>query len=157
MSPLAETMTVLQARAWLRDRLVEGAPCPVCSQRAQVYLRRIYSSTARVLIRMHREAGQDYVFVPGFNLPGGDYGKAKFWGLIERRNHERADGSKRNGWWRLTPRGTAFVRDQLRVPRTALIYDDRILRFEDPADTVSIQDCLGVEFNYRELMGHSAP
>lgn len=133
---------------WLSDHITEGAECPACGQRVQRYRRSITSGMAWVLCQMYRQGG--WVHVPSLGTRGGDPIKTRHWGLIERREGQRDDGSQRNGWWRLTPRGERFVEGQERVPRYAYFYNGECVGFEE--DTVSIIDALGTVFNYDELM-----
>lgn len=149
MSP--ET-TIAQAKAWLRARLDDGEECPVCTQFAKVYQRRIHRTMARYLIAMYREApGGSYVDVmrlAGKDSP--DLVKTRYWGLLEAMPGEREDGSNRLGWWRLTDAGRAFVEGAITVPKYARLYDGRCLGFD--GEGVTIRDALGARFNYDDLM-----
>jgi hypothetical protein len=144
------------AQDWLRERLDEGEHCPCCTQFAKVYRRRLTSSSARALIGMYNKARLDWVDVPrlGVLTSGrGDECKARYWGLIEPYpDAVREDGSSRVGLWRLTPAGEQFVLNKSLIPKHALVYDTRLLSLDDRDGQVSIVDCLGKKFNYRELM-----
>lgn len=148
--------TLTEVVEWLRDRVDDGAHCPACTQMAKVYRRKISSSTARVLIAMHRDRTDPdgWVQVPRLREveKGGDSTKARYWGLIEPMpNVVRDDGSSRVGWWRLTPAGRAFVRNQISVATYARIYDGRLVGF-DATTTTTIHDALGTRFHYDDLM-----
>lgn len=156
----SDAMTLGEARDLLRELVEDGARCPLCTQFAKVYKRRLPSSTARVMIAIHREhAGRDYVFLPdvlsrrrltGLALAGGYGTLAHHWGLIEQAPGERDDGSDHVGYWRLTELGERFVLCLARVPMYARIYDGRRLGLR--GDPISIVDALGHRFDYRELM-----
>lgn len=105
---------------------------------------------ARALIEMRNRAGLDFIHVPTFYALGGDFAKLAYWGLVEEADEQREDGG-RAGWWRLTTKGEAFLRRQLKVPKYALVYDAKHLGFDDE-EMVDIQDCLGNRFNLAELM-----
>lgn len=151
MSDPAADWTLEEVREWLRDRVDDGAKCPCCTQFAKVYRRKITVQAARVLIRMYHAAGTDWVNLPDLiERKGADEAKPRYWGLLEAMEGTRPDGSSRVGWWRLTPEGVAFVRDELRVPKYARIYDGRCLSLE--GDPVGIRDALGTKFRYDELM-----
>jgi hypothetical protein len=143
--------TLAEAREWLRVRVDDGETCPCCEQFAKVYRRKLTAPVARVLIAMYRHNRDGWVYLPALGLSRGDEAKARYWDLIEGLDGERDDGSKRVGTWRLTGKGIAFVRNQIRVPKYARIYDGRCLNM-DPAETVCITDVLGTRFNYADLM-----
>jgi hypothetical protein len=137
---------------WLRGQVHKGgARCPCCTQFAKVYKRQINSGMARSLIRMYRVAGLDWVHIPtALPARSREEGKLAYWGLVEEASEPREDGG-RAGWWRITSKGEAFLRRQLKVPKYALVYDARRLGF-DETEMVDIQDCLGARFNLTELM-----
>lgn len=141
-----------EARAWLRERAIDGGEhCPVCAQFAKVYRRKLTASTGLALVTMYREARQRFVHVPTLlRNKAADEAKARYWGLIEARGDYRDDGSARSGFWRLTDHGAGFVLRRYRVPTYALIYDGRCLGLEGAP--VGIDEVLGKRFSYRDLM-----
>ena len=160
-TPLADAQT------WLNQHIAKpGAICPCCGRFAMVYHRTIHRTMAVVLILMARRQPRGEFFhvsrylagldlAPSFQAVathGGDYAKLRNWGLIESQPGERADGSTRTGFWRVTDQGFAFVHDQLRVPKHAIEFDNRLIGLDDAAGLVGIRDCLGDRFNYAELM-----
>lgn len=143
--------TIAQAKAWLRTKLADGAECPVCTQRAQLYRRKVTSTMARSLIEMYRAAGLDYAHLPTvISSQRADEGKLAYWGLMEEEKVRRPDGG-RAGYWRVTPRGEMFLKLQLNIPKYAEVYDGRVLGF-DTTELVSIKDALGTRFDYSDLM-----
>lgn len=149
---LSPSTSIAQAKAWLRTQLDKGAECPVCTQHAKVYRRKINSGMARGLITMYRTYGAEWGHVPsteGLSRLGGELARLRMWGLVEEATEKREDGG-RAGWWRVTSLGVAFLRKGAVVPQYALIYDGRCLRLEGAS--VSIKDALGTKFSYEELM-----
>lgn len=73
----------------------------------------------------------------------------RFYGLIEESPHERPDGG-RAGIWRLTDLGVAFVEGRATVPTYSILYNQELLRLEEPK--ISISQALGKRFRYDELM-----
>lgn len=147
---LHETSTLAEAKAWLRARVRTGAKCPVCNQKAKVYLRRLHSTLARALITLWQHGGaMDYQHAP--SLPGDTHeiSQLKWWGLIEEKPKRRDDGGHA-GWYRLTAKGLAFLNDRVQVTSHAVIYDGECMGFK--GDRVDLQDCLGTNFDLRELM-----
>ena len=138
----------------VRDR----SDCHACGQYCQIYRRALANVTAMVMIVMYRHnEGRDYINIPELFNTGslrggtGDASKGKYWGLTEPMPGERADGSNRVGWWRLTNLGRRFVLGEVTVAKYAHIYDDRRLWFSGTL-LWSIHDALGERFNYNELM-----
>lgn len=154
------TDTLAEAQADLRKRLLAGeaVPCPCCTQLCKVYKRSIHAAMARSLILMHRHTAtrdaDGYVYLPevlrGVRARGGDEAKLTYWGLIEQAPGQRPDGSKRNGWWRLTNLGRSYVHGHMSLPKYAHVYDGRVLQFS--GRPVTIRECLGDKFDYSELM-----
>jgi hypothetical protein len=143
--------TLREAKVWLGQHLAEGAICPACTQHAKVYRRKINSTMARALIQMYLHgAAERFVHVP--SLPGDTHeiSQASWWDLVEEERIRRPDGG-RAGFWSLTVFGRMFVLGEVSVPEYALIYDGSLVRTEGDPRTIS--DCLGVRFNYDELMG----
>ena len=143
-------MDLVEARAWLRERIEEGARCPCCTQFAKVYKRRITASSAAALIRLYRAAGTEFAHWPTVNRGfRADECKMEYWGLVEEASIPREDGG-RAGWWRVTDAGADWVTGRSSVPKYARIFDSKCLGLVG-AD-VTIRDALGVKFNYNELM-----
>ena len=144
-------MTIAQAKHWLRQRLDEGADCPVCTQRVQVYRRKVNSGMARSLIEMYRVGGLDWVHVPTqIGARSREEGKLAYWGLVEEERERRPDGG-RAGYWRVTPYGELFIRRGVTIPKYARIFNGKVLGL-DTTEQVSIKDALGTKFDYNELM-----
>lgn len=142
--------TVGEAKAWLRTKIEEGHRCPVCTQMAKVYKRKINSRMAKTLITMYKHSDPgEFVHAP--SLPGDTHecSQLVWWGLIEEERILRPDGG-RAGWWRLTDAGRAFAEGRATVYKYARIYDSKCLGLV--GDQVSIKDALGEKFDYAELM-----
>lgn len=151
-------ITLEQARRWLRQHVDAGAECPACTQRAQVYRRKLHAAMARDLIRFYLRFGRDWGYLPELGGHPGDFAKLAHWGLIEESDDSRPDGG-RAGWWRVTAAGVLFVAGERVVHQYVHLYDGRRVRPDEGRGTVfsgpyvSIQTCLGKRFSYAELMG----
>lgn len=152
-----DTATVREARQMLAKILKDGDHCPCCGRFAKIYRRKLNERIARVLIAMsHKhEAGIKWVYLPSIggrdstDVPAarsGEHAFAKHWGLIERNIEEGG-----RGHWRLTEKGWKFIREEIRVPKYANLYNNRLLWF-DSKQTVSVIDVLKTRFIYEELM-----
>jgi hypothetical protein len=151
--------SLTEAKAWLRDRLDDGAECPCCTQYAKVYRRHLNSAMAYalLLISKHFRKNEAWLHVPtflngqGVVARGGDFAKLVHWGLLEAQQGERDDGSSRVGYYVITPKGIAFVENRVRVPKFIRIYDGKPMKPSE--ERVNIIECLGKHFDYEELMG----
>lgn len=156
------------AKTWLRARFGKGATCPCCNQFVKLYKRPFNKSMAYVLLLMEcyfrSDPAEEWLHVPSYIAEmvsdhprraaavRGDWAKAKYWGLIEEKPDVRDDGSPRVGYWKLTPLGRQFVRRQVKVPSHVYIYNGEALQ-RAVEDQITIDDALGTEFNYDEIMG----
>lgn len=153
MTDFPENTPLNEVIAWLEERLDQGTECPACGQHVQRYRRKLDSGMARVLIQMYQrqKAPDRWVHIPSLGTPGGDPIKNRHWGLIEKRDEVRDDGSPRAGWWRLTDLGIRFVEGQVRIAKYAYLYSGICTGLDD-SEMISITDALGTRFNYDELM-----
>lgn len=160
-----KTTTVAQVKEWLLENARAGAQCPCCHQRVQFYKRTLTSTMcyALILIEQHFRTSTDWLHVPQYLTAagadeaarGGDYAKLKDWGFIESKPSIRDDSSTRTGYWRITERGKAFVRGEIRVHKTVELYNQRRTKKDADPTTVSIQEALGTRFDYAALMAGS--
>ena len=156
---------LIDARAELLEGLDAGIHCPCCGQWAKRYRRKLNQLQARWLMWLVGIAGEedrrwveihDAAMVASrraFGLAdgptGGEYAKLAYWQLIEQASND--DDSKRtSATWRPTILGRDFARRRLSVPSHGYIFDGRIEGWAD--DLISIDDALGVEFDYAEIM-----
>lgn len=137
--------------------------CPCCGRYAQIYKRQINSSMALQGIAVLRLGGAtDYVHMSevllkvseilgGGVLGGFEFTKLSYWGLAISKSPAVDEVKKKtSGMWKLTPDGVLFLKNQLKVKKYALIYDDTVLRFE--GKEVGITEAFKTHFNYQELM-----
>jgi hypothetical protein len=164
----ARGKTLEDAKRWLRARFSKGATCPCCHQFTKLYKRNFNKSMAYVLLLIscyfRGDPVEEWLHVPSYIAEmvsdhprraaavRGDWAKLKLWGLIEEKPGEREDGSPRVGYWKLTPLGKQFVNRQVKVPSHVYIYNGAPL--PKVVDTlITIDDALGTEFSYEEIMG----
>lgn len=158
--PAAWGVTLIEAQNALRDELEPGSRCPCCGQYVKAYARAMTAFTGKSMIMMYRHHRNEYVQIPTLirrYLPdmtqGGYATLGSYWGLIEEEKERREDGG-RAGWWRLTDSGIQFVLGWLSVPRQAVIYDTKLLRYQ--GETVTIRDVVKKQFDYDALMHGNA-
>jgi hypothetical protein len=153
MNAFPDTMPLGEARILLRLLVEDGYACPLCTQFAKVYRRKIHSAMAVDAIRCWR-AVEGLEWFDLTRIVGkrgtGDVTKLRYWGLMVQQEGERDDGSNRVGIWRFTPLGAEWVLARRALPKYARIYDSRCLGLD--GDQVTILDALGDGFDYGELM-----
>lgn len=154
------TVTLQQAKDWLKAHVRDGAECPCCRQFAKVYRRKLNSLMVRSLIWLVRASGPQLRWVEVQRLAprwlvgsGGTLPKTAYWDLAETRLKDPTDPGKGkdSGIWRPTPTGVAFVNGAIRMPSHVLLYDGRVLSLDNSAD-VDVHEALGNRFDYNELM-----
>lgn len=163
--PLRE-ITLRQAQENVRLAMVQKGKipiCPCCGQPAKRYRRLLNSNMAEALVRIVQYADQhpeeEWIDIPNLlkHTPrrwsngewGGDYAKLRYWGLLEQATGLRADGSSRNGQWKVTPLGRQFARGEIRLPSHALDFNGECLGLDNTME-INIR---GVHnFNYEELI-----
>lgn len=151
--------TLQKAKDDLRENFDVGSECQCCGQFVKRYKRALNSSMSGMLIAVYINSGREYVHVnkllsknPRFRsvAGGGDFTKLAHWGLVEQQLGKRADGSKRNGWWRVTQRGEDFINQKILVASHVYLYNGNFIGYEEKS--ISILKSLGKKFNYDELM-----
>lgn len=152
-------LTIREGREYLNSQMARGkaAKCPCCTQTAKVYARKIYSTMARELIELYKmdKIKHDYYHISYVESQrksgGGDFAKLVYWGLVKEKPKDLAEDNKRtSGYWMITNEGIEFVMDRLRVPEFVDVFNGNPLRMR--GKNIGIQDALGKDFNYSELM-----
>jgi len=164
-----QSTTLEDAKKWLRVRFGKGATCPCCNQFVKLYPRKFTKSMAYVLLLMARYYRRvdvkpdEWLHVPSHIAEvavsnprraaavRGDWAKMKDWGLIEKKPAVRKDGSSRVGCWRLTPLGRQFVAREVKVPSHVYQYNRGLLQ-RTVDKQITIDDALGTEFSYADIM-----
>ena len=131
---------------------IEAQTCPCCDQMVKIYRRKVSGVAARDLIKFSRtSADGEYRHISKIQLAsgGGDFAKLQLWGLVEEELNFDT-GKRTSGMWCITKKGRDFVAGNVHVPKYILIYNGKFLGFD--GDQVTIEECLGNNFNYSELM-----
>lgn len=133
----------------------KGFVCPHCGSFCKRYYRKLNSNMCVVMIALFRKKKFGFVKIEEFMRVGGykrsgDFPYLVHWGLLEKMQGRREDGSASNGFYKLTDKGRQFVLCQITVPQTLIIYNAKCEGFE--GRDVNIKDALGKHFRYDELM-----
>jgi hypothetical protein len=149
--------SVSKSRQSLLTELFDGdlATCPTCRGRAKVYRRPMTGAMAVALAKLVKATNErEFVHIPTVlhdsALLLADVQKLVHWGMLEPMPGERDDGSNRNGFYCVSPRGRAFVYGRLTVPERVILYNAQCLGLDGPP--VDIRDVLPKGFDYEELM-----
>lgn len=121
----------------------------------KVYTRHLNSNMALCLLALYRHGINEFVKVEDFLLQNGyprcgDFSYLTHYGFLEKLIANREDGSKRNGYYKITGRGLLFAENKTYVPEKFIICNGKLLGFE--GKNISIRQALGKKFNYNELM-----
>jgi hypothetical protein len=158
------TVTLEDAKVWLRKVVKKGAECPCCTRHAQVYERKFNAGMACVLIYIFNTANE-------LQPPGGwfhinnelakrqvsamalEYSKLRHWGMIEKypKGEKGPGGQPSSGLWRITPLGRGFVAGMEKVERVQRVYDNQVLK-SAAKEQITIKQALADGFDYDELM-----
>lgn len=153
------TMTVRQAQDRL-FQIVKTDPvfCPCCKQ--VVALQRVVitpeMAKATILLHRHFSTVPDWAHVPtllseanriGADVRGKDWEKLCYWGFLEERPHQ--PGLKK-GFYRMLPKGHAFVKEEVKVPKVALVYNGKHVGFGE--GVAGVRDCFGDSSEYDKIM-----
>jgi hypothetical protein len=156
--------TIETAREFVRIRLDEGVQCPCCGQHAQRYYRTLNSGMARWLIVLGKltalkdewaSTAQVIQHAARLQSFGSSLGSGESpsllpcWGLIESQPNDDPK-KKASGLWRPTERGRAFAAGMITVPKTAVVYNNKLERLEGVM--ITIKEALGSKFSYEDLM-----
>jgi len=148
--------TLDQAKEYIEEHWHEGVICPCCEGYVRLYRRKLNSNMARSLIKLYlatETTGSEWIHSSAFGVEaigGGDYGKLKFWGLIQLQANKDNPKKHTSGMWRITNSGINFVTRRTAEKKYCLIYNDTCYGFEGPV--INIDEALGEHFNYSELM-----
>lgn len=152
------------AREWLRERASKGARCPCCQQRVKIYPRRLGEEHCVFLKNLLRHKNDpemsDWVHHSVANTyknkNSRGYHSLQWFGLAETGAcGDLKPKKKMSGYWRITPKGEAFLRDRLRVPKYIYTYNAEVVDVSE--ETVNVIEALPVNFNYYEMISETVP
>jgi len=147
------------AREWLIEQVEERdhEECPCCGQHVECYHRLLYKKPVEGMLIAYRTAEQEWFhWWRTTNVNGGDHAKLSHWGLMETASRDRNPNEPGVGYWRLTDKGVAFVRNTITVPKCARVtIKNRFVRWCDDKHTgeINIRGALGEEYDYDKMMG----
>lgn len=78
-----------------------------------------------------------------------DYSVMKHWGIIEPRGAAPGEQQK-TGYWRITEKGKQFLRQEITIPRSVNLFNNKRYGFSEEHTT--IKKALGDKFDLDELL-----
>lgn len=154
-----EKGSLAEAKQFLRDNWEEGCECPACHQNVKQYKHKINGLTAKSLIDLYvltlQNPNKPYFHVQDdIDVPlkvGGSFAKMRWWKLIEEMPKDDDSKGRTSGYWRITMRGIAFVKNELTIPEYVKLFNAKHFGFT--GKNINIHSSLDSKFNYDELMG----
>jgi hypothetical protein len=151
--------TIAEARIAMNEGLDKGTTCPCCERYIKRYRRKLNAGMAIFLVQLYRLSGDQSPWVHALDVYRlnnrrlqGDYGKLRFWQLIEL--HPNNDPNKTSsGMYRLTAKGRDFVEKRCEVPAHAFVLNNECEKFSD--QMISIEGALGTKFDLLDLLSET--
>lgn len=135
----------------------KGYTCEHCGSFVKLYKRSFNANMAVALLTLYRYAPNMFVKAEDLLIKCGrqrcgDFSYLRHYRFIEPQKATREDGSKRNGYYRITALGIMFCEGKVTAPSNFLIIHNNLKGFG--GREINIHEALGKKFNYNELMGY---
>ena len=164
--------SILNAKAYIESRLMEGVLCPCCGRNNKRYTRPLDAGIARGLVALIRASPNGEIvhvkdipemLVGDVAWTSHDFAKARYWGLAEEVSRtelsaeelKKTGRRRKKGFWRSTEKGRMFVYSMLKVPNYVDLLNNSFEKIH--GDDWSIQDALGHPFDFYEITGTARP
>jgi hypothetical protein len=133
----------------------KGYTCDCCGLFVKSYRRSFNSNMGIAILTLYKYGEGKYQHMEELLQSKGlkrcgDFSYLRFYGLIEKLEAKRNDGSSRNGKYKITGRGTAFAECKLTVQKHFIIFNNTLEGFS--GEEITVKDALGEKFNYEQLM-----
>lgn len=156
--PEYDTMLVADAREEVLRAVEDGdtVSCPCCQQGAAPWPRTMYVSVVKALIRLYRlSKGRPGIYFHVQNdlhsNAGGDFSKLTLGHGLTRVKNVRTADENAMGMYCLTAKGKLFIERKVSLPKYLVFYNGEIVG-RPALPKVGVEDCLGKEFSYQELL-----
>lgn len=143
---------ILPFEKYNRER---GYVCPCCNSFIKLYKRSFNSNMCLALIAIYNSGIRTFTHMEnllrekGYKRCG-DFSYLVHYGLLEKLEGKREDGSPKNGMYKITGRGIMFVENKLTVQEKFLMYNSVCEGFD--GKEINIKEALGTRFHYDQLM-----
>jgi len=139
----------------VEDKRIKGYVCQCCNQYVKLYRRTFNCNMALALIHLYRNMDRSFIHLEkslqanGYQRCG-DASYLRHYRFIEALNEERADGSNRNGMYKITSIGMLFVEGKMKARKHFLTFNNKCEGFE--GKEIDIHEALTNKFSYADLM-----
>ena len=148
--------TLNEAREYLGSKKEEGVACPCCGQYAKVYYRKFNRNMARFLMSLAKNSSVEkkWIHYKDCEYSSRDYAGITYWGLASIRKSD-GETKRSSGYWLPTKKGVDFINGKIEIPSHVIIFTNKIdwSRGGFSSTHISIEDALGEEFSFEELLG----
>lgn len=136
----------------------KGYVCDCCGSYVKRYTRSFNCNMALTLVLLRKFNIHGFIKIEDFLIANGrrrcgDFSYLVHYGLLEKMQGERKDGSKKNGYYKITGRGLMFADGNLKVPSKFMIFNNSFQGFK--GENIGVKEALGKKFDYSELMAHA--
>lgn len=133
----------------------KGYYCECCGAFQKRYKRSLNCNMSIALIALYKYNVNEFVHLERFlNDKGyqrcGDASYLVNYRFLQKLVADRADGSPRNGMYKITSAGIMFVENKIKAQKHFVMFGGKFQGFE--GDLINITEALGKKFNYNELM-----
>jgi hypothetical protein len=152
--------TVAEVRRELfnAENIRKGQTCPCCNKFMKMYHWTFLKSMVQALAyfyKYHQEHGgntfvhfEDYLRQNDATKCRGAFNYLKYWNMIEKCDTSD-DTVKARGYYRILPKGIAFLKGEIAVPKSMWLYDDEVKEW----DTIEVRvKDIYKNFNYEEMV-----
>lgn len=112
-----------------------GINCPCCGRYAKVYKRPIDATTATLLIEAYRRFDLNTFHINELvheKKPATGFSVLRYWGLVEFSKNPDPFDKHTTGFWKVTERGKRWVKQEVKIPKYRLLFDNTVLGTEGP-------------------------
>jgi len=149
-----KSTSIEEGKIFLRENIKNGTTCPCCNQHVQMYDIKFSSNMAIFLISLVKqyEIKQQPIHYKDCAFSSNNYPYLRHWGLMETSTSETTD-KKTSGYWTPTERGISFANNEIKVPKTLSIYNNKVYAILQNKNNhpITIEEALTTKFDYKDL------
>ena len=142
---------------FFEDARIKGYECPCCKQYVKLYRRHFNSNMALALMFLYRNRDKGFIHLEnemraaGYKQRCGDASYLRHYRFIEAKKEVRADGSGRNGMYKISGLGILFCEMKSTAREFFLTFNNKCEGFA--GKEIDIIKALTNKFDYSQLMG----
>lgn len=126
--------------------MTEQKFCSECGAKTVEYKHSLNMGLVLGLYRLHKAGGEKNLKELSLtHNQWANFQKLRYWGLVEQSKHE--NGLAMAGCWKITQRGTDFVKGVIKIPRSVWTYRSDAIRYD--GDEIAARDYIPTEYDQR--------